>query len=109
MTNFAKKIKLSNHTVYINYRDIVLQSYDAFVARIRNGRFILGPLWDYSSTTWRHIRKFIECYKNELGDRMYKYISILLKSQNGRQLMKVYIDMNIVPVVDNVGLNQGEA
>lgn len=109
MNTFAKKIKLSNRTVYVNYRDIVLQSYDAFVARIRNGRLILSPLWDYSTTTWRHIRKFLECYKNELGDRMYKYISILLKSNNGRQLMQVYIEMNIVPVVDNVGLQQGEA
>ena len=109
MTNYAKKIKLSNHTVYIiSDNDIVLQSYNAFVARIRYGRLILGPLYDYSLTTWRHVRKFIDCYKSKLGKRTYVHMNVLLKSKNGHLVMQAYVASNIIPLVYNVGLEQGE-
>nr|DAF41248.1 MAG TPA: hypothetical protein [Caudoviricetes sp.] len=110
MTNYARKIKLNNRTVYIiNDNDIVLQSYNAFVARIHDRKLTLGPLYDYSPTTWRHVRKFIDCYKSKLDSRTYIYIVALFKSKNGHETMKAYIANNIVQVVDNVGLRQGEA
>lgn len=109
MTNYARKIKLSNRTVYvINDDDIVLQSYNAFVARIKDGKLTLGPLYDYSPTTWRHVRKFIDCYKSKLDSRTYIYMTALFKSKNGHALMKVYIASGIIPVVYNVGLRQCE-
>lgn len=109
MENYARKIKLSNRTVYIiDDEDIVLQSYNAFVARIRHGRLILGPLYDYSPTTWRHVRKFITTYIHELNDIAYNQMYCMLHSQNGHATMREYIKNGIVPVLSNVGLIQGE-
>ena len=109
MNNYAKKIRLSNRTVYIiNDNDIVLQSYNAFVARIRHGRLILGPLYDYSSTTWRHVRKFIECYMSKLDGHDRAYMRAMLMSKNGHKTMQEYIANNIIPVIANVSLEQGE-
>lgn len=109
MNNYAKKIQLSNRTVYIiNDDDIVLQSYNALVARIRCGRLILGPLYDYSSTTWRHVRKFISDYMSKLDSRNYTYVHVMLMSKNGHKMMQEYIANSIIPVIGNVGLEQGE-
>lgn len=109
MNNYAKKIKLSNRTVYIiNDDDIVLQSYNAFVARIHQGRLILGPLWDYSPTTWQHVRKFISDYTSKLDWLSRTLIREMFVSKNYHKAMQEFVANNIIPVIDNVGLRQGE-
>lgn len=40
--------------------DTVLQSYDSLVAKIdKNGNVTLGPDWDYSNTTLKHLKTFL--------------------------------------------------
>lgn len=109
MNNYAKKIKLSNRTVYIiNDDDIVLQSYNAFVARIHDGKLTLGPLWDYSPTTWQHVRKFISDYTSKLDWRNRTYISEMFMSKNYHKAMQEFVANNIIQVIYNIGLEQGE-
>ena len=102
MENFAKKIKLSNHTVYIiNDNDIVLQSYNAFVARIRDGKLILGPLYDYSPTTWRHVRKFLLNYRAWLNDKYDNYVcTMLYNCKNGHKYFKDLVKQSLICVID---------
>lgn len=102
MTNYARKIKLSNRTVYIiDDEDIVLQSYNAFVARIRHGKLILGPLYDYSPTTWRHVRKFLANYRALLNDKYDDYVcTMLYNCKNGHQYFKNLVEQSLISVVD---------
>lgn len=109
MNNYAKKIKLSNRTVYIiNDNDIVLQSYNAFVARIHDGKLILGPLWDYSPTTWQHVRKFISDYTSKLDWYHRTLIREMFMSKNYHKAMQEFVTGRTIEVISNVGLEQGE-
>lgn len=109
MNNYAKKIKLSNRTVYIiNDNDIVLQSYNAFVARIRDGKLILGPLWDYSPTAWQHVRKFIGDYMCKLDWYHRTLVREMFMSKNYHKAMQEFVAGRTIEVISNVGLEQGE-
>lgn len=37
----------------------VLYSYETPIAKIENDKVVLGPKWDYSDTTVRHVREFL--------------------------------------------------
>lgn len=57
--------------------EIVFQSYDSTIAKIKNGVLTLGKYWDYSNTTRKHLYLFIYDYA-------YKY-SYLLNAANKRK------------------------
>lgn len=50
----------ANHFV-IQCKDgsTVLQSYNSLVAKVKGDEIILGPHWDYSATTLKHLKTFL--------------------------------------------------
>lgn len=100
-----RKIKLSNHTVYITDKNITLQSYDAYVANIdkNNGTLTLGSYWHYSVTTWQHVRKFINEYIHYLNAQTHTDMLRMLNSKNGRAYMQTLVDNGMVTVQDYLG------
>lgn len=85
-----KTIKESNRRTHITDDYITLVSYDAVVAQINknDGTLVLGHYWDYSPTTWLHVRKFFDKYKMWLTDPYYGYVHTMLSSKNGHQYFK---------------------
>lgn len=105
-----KRIQQSNRTVYITDKNITLRSYDAYVAQIDKdeGTLTLGYLWHYSSTTWKHVRQFIEDYLESLVEwtnddeclysAAHGWMVKMLQAKNGRKYMQTLIDNSIIPV-----------
>lgn len=106
----VRTIKQSNRTTIIGPRYVTLRSYDAYVAQIDKdeGTLTLGPLWHYSVTTWRHVRKFIEDYIEPLvkwtNDDECVYTAAhgwmvkMLQAKNGRKYMQTLVDNDIIPM-----------
>ena len=53
--------------VIVMENEIVLQSYDTFVASIKNGKVIINGF--YSNTTLRHIKEFLKQNGFEVGSK----------------------------------------
>lgn len=49
----------ANHFVISTDRSDYLQSYNSIVARIHMGTVTLGADWDYSKTTLKHLKLFL--------------------------------------------------
>lgn len=98
--------RLSNRTITETKRYITLRSYEAYVAQIDcdKGTLTLGPLWDYSTTTWQHVRKFIALYSCILRPDIHLAMERLLKSKNGRKMMQLYIDEDYIKVTRDISL-----
>ena len=106
----VRTIKQSNRATIIGHRYVTLRSYDAYVAQIDKdeGTLTLGPLWNYSQTTWKHIRKFIEDYLESLVEwtnddeclysAAHDWMVKMLQAKNGRAYMQVLIDNGVMPV-----------
>ena len=106
----VRTIKQSNRATIIGHRYVTLRSYDAYVAQIDKdkGTLTLGPLWHYSVTTWRHIRKFIEDYIESLVEwtdddeclysAAHGWMVKMLQAKNGRAYMQTLVDNGIIPV-----------
>ena len=109
----VRTIKQSNRTTIIGHRYVTLRSYDAYVAQIDKdeGTLTLGPLWNYSETTWQHIRKFIKAYMESLVEwtdddeclysAAHDWMVRVLQGKNGRAYMQMLIDNGIIPVEDD--------
>ena len=109
----VRKIKQSNRTLIIGDRYVTLRSYDAYVAQIDKykGTVTLGPLWHYSSTTWKHVRTFIEDYLESLVEwtkddeclytAAHGWMVKMLTAKNGRKYMQTLVDNGIIPVEDD--------
>lgn len=108
----VRTIKQSNRATIIGPRYVTLRSYDAYVAQIDadKGTLTLGPLWHYSVTTWKHVRKFIEDYLEllvECTDDEWVYTAAhgwmtkMLQAKNGRKYMQTLVDNGIIPVEDD--------
>lgn len=106
----VRTIKQSNRATIISDRYVTLRSYDAYVAQIDadKGTLTLGPLWHYSTTTWKHVRKFIESYIELLveytDDDQWMYsaahdwMTKMLQAKNGRKYMQMLVDNDVIPV-----------
>ena len=106
----VRTIKQSNRATIIGPRYVTLRSYDAYVAQIDKdeGTLTLGPLWHYSSTTWQHVRKFIEDYLESLVEwtdddeclysAAHDWMVKMLASRNGRAYMQTLVDNGIILV-----------
>lgn len=105
-----KRIRQSNRTVYITDKNITLQSYAAYVANIdkNDGTLMLGPLWHYSVTTWKHVRKFINEYIHYLNAQTHADMLRMFNSKNGRAYMQTLVDNGTVAVQDYLGDKQYE-
>ena len=109
----VRTIKQSNRATIIGHRYVTLRSYDAYVAQIDKdeGTLTLGPLWHYSSTTWQHVRKFIEDYLESLVEwtnddeclysAAHDWMVKMLHAKNGRAYMQTLVDNDIIPVEDD--------
>ena len=108
----VRTIKQSNRTTIIGHRYVTLRSYDAYVAQIDKdkGTLTLGPLWHYSVTTWKHIRKFIKAYMESLVEwtdddecvytDTHDWMVKLFANRNGRAYMRTLVYVGIIPVED---------
>ena len=106
----VRTIKQSNRATIIGPRYVTLRSYDAYVAQIDkdNGTLTLGPLWHYSQTTWKHVRKFITDYLEPLAEwthdaeclstAAHGWMNKMLASRNGRAYMQTLVDNGVIPV-----------
>ena len=106
----VRTIKQSNRTTIIGHRYVTLRSYNAYVAQIDKdeGTLTLGPLWHYSQTTWKHVRKFIEDYLESLVEwtnddeclysAAHGWMVKMLQAKNGRKYMDTLINNGIIPV-----------
>lgn len=106
----VRTIKQSNRATIIGHQYVTLRSYDAYVAQIDkdNGTLTLGPLWHYSSTTWKHVRQFIEDYLESLVEwtkdaecvysTAHGWMVKMLQAKNGRAYMQTLVDSGIIPV-----------
>ena len=109
----VRTIEQSNRATIIGHRYVTLRSYDAYVAQIDKdeGTLTLGPLWSYSQTTWKHVRKFIEDYLESLVEwtnddeclysAAHDWMVKMLNAKNGRAYMQMLIDNGIIPVEDD--------
>ena len=109
----VRTIKQSNRTTIIGHRYVTLRSYDAYVAQIDKdkGTLTLGPLWNYSQTTWQHVRKFIEDYLESLVEwtdddecvytDTHDWMVKMLNADNGRRYMRTLVYVGIIPVEDD--------
>lgn len=99
----VRTIKQSNRATIIGPRYVTLRSYDAYVAQIDKdeGTLTLGPSWHYSSTTWKHVRQFIEDYIECLYSAAHGWMVKMLQAKNGRKYMQTLIDNGIIPVEDD--------
>lgn len=105
-----RTIKQSNRATIIGPRYVTLRSYDAYVAQIDKdeGTLTLGPLWHYSQTTWKHVRKFITDYMESLVEwtnddeclysAAHDWMIKMLQAKNGRKYMQMLVDNGIIPV-----------
>lgn len=105
-----RTIRQSNRATVIGARYVTLRSYDAYVAQIDkdNGTLTLGYFWDYSSTTWQHVRKFITDYLESLVEwtdddeclysAAHDWMTKMLASRNGRAYMQTLVDNGVIPV-----------
>ena len=112
----VRRIKQSNRTLIIGDRYVTLRSYDAYVAQIDKyeGTLTLGPLWHYSSTNWKHVRKFIEDYMESLVEwtnddeclytAAHGWMVKMLQAKNGRKYMQTLVDNGIIPIEDDCTL-----
>ena len=93
-------IKQSDRTTAIGARYITLSHRKVYVAQIDKGKgtLTLSPFWHYSSTTWQHVRKFIDIYKKELGKTAQMWMHNMFNSQNGRAYMQMLVDNYIIRV-----------
>lgn len=109
----VRTIKQSNRATIIGHQYVTLRSYDAYVAQIDKdeGTLTLGPSWHYSSTTWKHVRSFIEDYLESLVEwtkdaecvysAAHGWMVKMLQAKNGRKYMQTLVDNGIVPVEDD--------
>ena len=109
----VRTIKQSNRTTIIGARYVTLRSYDAYVAQIDKdeGTLTIGPLWNYSQTTWKHVRQFIEDYMESLVEwtnddeclysASHDWMVKMLQAKNGRKYMQMLIDNGIISVEDD--------
>lgn len=105
-----RTIKESNRTTIIGARYVTLRSYDAYVAQIDKdkGTLTLGYFWDYSPTTWQHIRKFVKAYIESLVEwtdddecvysTAHDWMLKVLSARNGRAYMQTLVDNGIIRV-----------
>lgn len=112
----VRTIKQSNRTTIIGHRYVTLRSYDAYVAQIDKdeGTLTLGPLWHYSQTTWKHVRKFIEDYIESLVEwtnddeclysAAHDWMVKMLQAKNGRKYMDTLVDNGIIHVAPDDAL-----
>lgn len=112
----VRTIKQSNRATIIGHRYVTLRSYDAYVAQIDKdeGTLTLGPLWYYSQTTWKHVRKFIEDYLESLVEwtnddeclysAAHDWMVKMLQAKNGRKYMETLVNNYIIPVETGVTL-----
>lgn len=93
-------IKQSDRVTAIGARYITLSHRKVYVAQIDKdkGALILSPFWHYSSTTWQHVRKFIDIYKEELGETAQMWMHNMFNSQNGQAYMQMLVDNHIIRV-----------
>ena len=111
-----RTIKQSNRATVIGARYVTLRSYDAYVAQIDkdNGTLTLGPLWHYSQTTWKHVRKFITDYMESLVEwtdddeclysAAHGWMTKMLQAKNGRKYMDMLINNGVIHVEDDLTL-----
>ena len=52
----------ANQFVIEDNNDVYFQSYQSIVAKISSGKLYLSYYWDYSKTTLKHLRIFLEDY-----------------------------------------------
>lgn len=99
-----RKICASNRTIYMTDNSLILQSWNAYVAHIdlNTGVLSLGLMWNYSQSTWRHVRKFIALYSCILRPDIHLAMERLLKSKNGRKMMQLYIDEDYIKVTRDI-------
>ena len=93
-------IKQSDRVTAIGARYITLSYHKVYVAQIDKdkGALTLSPFWHYSSTTWQHVRKFIDIYKEELGETTQMWMHNMLNSQNEQAYMQMLVDNHIIRV-----------
>ena len=93
-------IKQSDRVTAIGTRYITLSHRKVYVAQIDKdkGTLTLSPFWHYSSTTWQLVRKFIDAYKEELGETAQMWMHNMFNSQNGRAYMQMLVDNHIIRI-----------
>ena len=93
-------IKQSDRVTAIGARYITLSHHKVYVAQIDKdkGTLTLSPFWHYSSTTWQLVRKFIDVYKEELGETAQMWMHNMFNSKSGQEYMQMLVDNHIIRI-----------
>lgn len=93
-------IKQSDRVIAIGARYITLSHRKVYVAQIDKdrGTLTLSPFWHYNSATWQHVRKFIDVYKEALGETAQMWMHNMFSSKDERAYMQMLVDNHIVRV-----------
>lgn len=90
--NFYNK----NQFIITNGAEVVFQSYDSTIARIKNGNLTLFSNWNYSRTTLKYLYLFLNDYKNSLDGFIYSKISQLDNQKNKEEYLRTLITAKII-------------
>lgn len=102
MTNSNYKVEqFHNKNQFLIYgpEQIIFQSYNSTIAIIKDGALMLGPDWDYSKTTLKHLYLFLDEYRYKITTSNYlqeKIAQILAHSKNKKSAIQKLIDKGFI-------------
>ena len=95
----------NNQTILENDKTIKFFSYNTLIATInktrKNDNLQFTSKWDYSKTTTKYLYQFLNEYKNQIANNIYKKVVDALDSTNKKSSFKNLIANKYIKVVSD--------